>query len=170
MIYEIRTYDLEPRSIPEFESRVAEKLPGRLEYSKLGGFWHTEVGPLNQVVHIWPYDDLNQRADVRARAVADGKWSPDNTEFIVNMQSEIFNPAPFGAAQHDPAGRAQDRPAVRDADLHLPRWAGARSARCTRCGPTLTHRGPFQRCWRPGAGVSPSGRSCPLWRGAGIRR
>ena len=95
MIYEIRTYDLKPRSIPEFEKRVADKLPGRLEYSKLGGFWHTEVGPLNQVVHIWPYDDLNQRADVRARAVADEKWPPDNNEFIVNMRSEIYNPAPF---------------------------------------------------------------------------
>lgn len=95
MIYEFRTYDLKPRSLPEFEKRIAEKLPGRLAYSKLGGFWYTEVGPLNQVIHIWPYEDLNQRADIRARAVAGGKWPPDVAEFIVNMQSEIFHPAPF---------------------------------------------------------------------------
>ena len=95
MIYEIRTYDLKPRSIPEFEKRTDEKLPGRLAYSKLGGFWHTEIGPLNQVVHIWPYDDLNQRTDIRARAVADGAYPPDTSEFIVNMQSEIFYPAEF---------------------------------------------------------------------------
>ncbi len=96
MIYELRTYDLRHRSVPEFGRRTAEKLAGRLEYSSLGGFWHAEVGrPLNQVVHIWPYDDLSQRADIRARAVADGKWPPDNTEFILNMQSEILNPAPF---------------------------------------------------------------------------
>ena len=31
MIYEIRTYDLKPRSLPEFEVRTTEKLPGRLE-------------------------------------------------------------------------------------------------------------------------------------------
>ena len=95
MIYEIRTYDLKPRSIPEFEKRTGEKLPGRLEYSKLGGFWHTEIGPLNQVIHIWPYDDLNQRGDIRARAVADGAYPPNTSEFIVNMQSEIFHPAEF---------------------------------------------------------------------------
>ena len=95
MIYEIRIYDLKPRSLPEFEARSTEKLTGRLEYSKLGGFWHTEVGPLNQVVHIWPYEDLNQRADIRARAVAGGKWPPNNAEFIVRMQSEICLPAPF---------------------------------------------------------------------------
>ena len=95
MIYEIRTYELKPRSIPEFGRRTADKLPYRLGFSSLGGFWHTEVGPLNQVVHIWPYDDLNQRADVRARAVAGGGWPPANEEMIVGMQSDIFLPAPF---------------------------------------------------------------------------
>ena len=95
MIYEMRTYDLKPRAIPEFERRTGEKMPARLAYSKLGGFWHTEVGPLNQVVHIWPYDDLNQRADLRARAVAGGEWPPDNSPFILNMRNEILLPAPF---------------------------------------------------------------------------
>ena len=95
MIYEVRTYDLKPRSVPEFEKRTGEMLAGRLKYSPLGGFWYTDVGPLNQVVHIWPYEDLNQRAEVRANAVRDGAWPPDNSELIVNMQSEIFLPAPF---------------------------------------------------------------------------
>jgi hypothetical protein len=95
MIYEFRTYDLKPRSVPEFEKRFGEKLPGRLGYSALGGLWHTEAGPLNQVLHIWPYEDTKQRDDTRARAVADGAWPPDTAEFIVNMNSEILLPAPF---------------------------------------------------------------------------
>lgn len=95
MIYEIRTYDLRHRSVPEFGRRTAEKLPGRLAYSRLGGFWHTEVGPLNQVVHIWPYEDFNQRAEIRAKVVAEGVYPPDTGEFILNMRSEIFYPAPF---------------------------------------------------------------------------
>ncbi len=96
MIYEFRTYDLKPRSVPEFERRSAEKWKeGRGSYSDLFGFWYTEAGPLNQVVHIWPYEDLNQRAEVRANAVADGVWPPNNSEFTLNMQSEIFLPAPF---------------------------------------------------------------------------
>ena len=92
MIHEIRTYDLKPRSVPEFERRTAEMVQGRLKYSALGGFWSTEVGPLNQVVHIWPYDDLNQRAAIRAKAVGDGAWPPDNHDGMLNMQSEIFIP------------------------------------------------------------------------------
>ena len=96
MIYEFRTYDLKPRSVPEFEKRSAAKIKeGRRKYSELFGFWYTEAGPLNQVVHIWPYEDLNQRSEVRAKVVEDGVWPPDNTEFVNNMQSEIFLPAPF---------------------------------------------------------------------------
>ncbi len=95
MIYEMRTYDLKPRSVPDFEKGFGEKLPGRLAYSILGGLWHTEVGPLNQVVHIWPYDDLNHRGDVRAKAVADGAWPPNTSQFVDNMQTEILTPAPF---------------------------------------------------------------------------
>ena len=95
MIYEIRTYDLKPRSLPEFEKRTAEKISGRVKYSQLGGYWRTEVGPLNQVVHIWPYEDLNKREEIRAKAVAEGEWPPDNAEFTLEMRSEIYNPAPF---------------------------------------------------------------------------
>ena len=95
MIYEIRTYDLKPRSVPEFEKRTGEMIAGRQKYSQLGGFWYTEVGPLNQVVHIWPYEDLNQRGEIRAKAVSEGAWPPDNGDIILNMQSEIFMPAPF---------------------------------------------------------------------------
>jgi hypothetical protein len=96
MIYEIRTYDLKPRSLPDFLKRNEEKLQqGRLNYSQLFGFWYTDIGPLNQVVHIWPYEDLKQRSDIRAKAVAEGIWPPGTGEFILNMESEIFLPAPF---------------------------------------------------------------------------
>ncbi len=95
MIYEMRTYELKPRSVPDFEKGFAEKLPGRLKYSAFGGLWHTEAGPLNQVVHIWPYDDLNHRDDVRAKAVADGAWPPNTSQFVEHMGTEILIPAPF---------------------------------------------------------------------------
>ncbi|MDP6513305.1 MAG: NIPSNAP family protein, partial [SAR202 cluster bacterium] len=95
MIHEIRTYDLKPRSVPEFEKRTAAMIEGRKNYSQVGGFWSTEVGPLNQVVHIWPYEDLNARTEIRSKAVADGAWPPNNSELTLNMQSEIFFPAPF---------------------------------------------------------------------------
>ena len=95
MIYEFRTYDLQPRSVPEFEAEFGNKLPGRLEFSPLGGLWHTEAGPLNQVLHIWPYDDMNHRTETRAKAVAAGAWPPPTSHLVVNMQSDFYLPAPF---------------------------------------------------------------------------
>ncbi len=96
MIYEFRTYDIKPRGVPEFERAFGEKLPGRLQYSHLGGLWHTEAGPLNQVLHIWPYESVAQRSEIRAKAVAEGAWPPQPREpVVVNMNSEILIPAPF---------------------------------------------------------------------------
>ena len=95
MLYEFRTYDLTPRSVPEFEKRFGEKLPGRLEFSPLAGLWHTEAGPLNQVLHVWPYEDMNHRTETRAKAQAAGAWPPDTSEFVQNMQSDFYLPAPF---------------------------------------------------------------------------
>ena len=71
MIYEVRTYTLRPGTVAEFEERFAKRLPLREQHSKLGAFWHTEFGPLNQVIHVYPYDDLQQRTAVRAALAQD---------------------------------------------------------------------------------------------------
>ena len=78
MIYEFRTYDLKPRSVPDFEKRFGEKLPGRLEFRRLGACGIRRPAPLNQVLHVWPYEDMNQRTDTRAKATAAGAWPPTN--------------------------------------------------------------------------------------------
>jgi hypothetical protein len=98
MIIEVRTYQLKPGSVPEFEKRFGEKLPERVKLSPLAALWHTEVGPLNEVTHVWTYDSLDQRTEVRAAAVKTGVWPPNNGELLVSMQSEIFIPAPFSPA------------------------------------------------------------------------
>jgi hypothetical protein len=92
MIYEMRTYDLKPRSLAEVEKRFGEAYEKRKKYSELAAFWHTEIGPLNQIVHVWPYKDLEERSRIRAAAVKDGVWPPATTEFIVAMRSEIMIP------------------------------------------------------------------------------
>ena len=95
MIYEVRTYNLRPGSIPEVEKRFAEALPHREKYSKLGALWHTELGPLNQIVHVWPYESLDQRMELRGQAMKDPNWPPKLGEFIETMESEIFLPTSF---------------------------------------------------------------------------
>ena len=95
MIIEMRTYTLQPGTLAEVEKRFGESLPNREKHSKLAAFWHTEVGPLNQVIHVWPYDTFEQRVQVRAAASASPGWPPPTREFVVEQKSELFLPAPF---------------------------------------------------------------------------
>jgi len=95
MIIEVRTYQLRPATLAEAERRFAEALPIREKHSKLAAFWHTEVGPLNQIIHVWAYDSFEQRAAVRAAAAKEEGWPPAIREFITAQQSEVFVPAPF---------------------------------------------------------------------------
>lgn len=97
MIYEVRTYTLRPGTVDEFESRFEKRHPFREKHSKLGAFWHTDFGPLNQVIHVWEYEDLNHRAEAREAADHDPdlQRTPGGREFVVEQQSEIVTPASF---------------------------------------------------------------------------
>jgi hypothetical protein len=95
MIYEFRTYTLVPRALPEFLERFGDALQPRLALSKLAAFWYTEIGPLNQVIHVWPYENVLERSRIRAEAVKRGIWPPKTHHLITDMRSEIFEPLPF---------------------------------------------------------------------------
>jgi NIPSNAP len=98
MIIEVRTYQLKPASVAEVEKRFGDNLQAREKYSRLAAFWHTEVGPLNEIVHVWAYDSFEQRTTARKAAQESGAWPPPIRDFIVSMNSEIFIPAPFSPA------------------------------------------------------------------------
>jgi hypothetical protein len=92
MIYEIRTYSLAMGTLNETEKRFGEAYEHRKKVSPLAGFFHTEVGPLNQIIHIWPYENLEERARLRAEAGKLPQWPPKIQDFIVNQQVEIVQP------------------------------------------------------------------------------
>jgi hypothetical protein len=95
MIYEIRTYEIAPGSLAEVEKRFGDAYEYRKKYSELTAFLHTELGPLNQIVHIWGYRDLAERARIRGEAAKDANWPPKIREFIRTMKSEVVMPFPF---------------------------------------------------------------------------
>jgi hypothetical protein len=99
-IVEMRTYRLKPGSVPETENRFAEGLKERVKVSPLGAFFHTEVGPLNSIIHCWPYDDLAHRTRVRSQSIPG--WPPKTQEFIEEMESKIINLAPFSNDLKEP--------------------------------------------------------------------
>jgi hypothetical protein len=99
MIHELRTYTIKTEygGVRELERRFGNGIDVRLKYSALGGFFHTLSGNMSQVVHIWPYKDLRDRAESRAAANRDesNRWPPGIAELFERQEVEILIPAPF---------------------------------------------------------------------------
>ena len=104
MIYEMRTYRLKPGGAPTYLKLVAEEgievQKGHL--GQLVGYFFSEIGPLNEIVHIWAYQDLNDRAERRAKLAADPCWQtfmPKIQALIDTMESKILLPSEFSPLQ-----------------------------------------------------------------------
>ena len=98
MIYDMRTYILKPGSMAAVQAIYEKSLPVRGKYSQVGAFFRSEIGTLNQLVHIWPYDDLDHMERARAEASADpsGLWPPPGLmDYIVSMESDLLRPLSF---------------------------------------------------------------------------
>lgn len=64
----------------------------------LVGYYVTEVGPQNMVIHMWAYDSLDQRDKSRAAMQADPEWQAylvKNRPFMVSQETRIMKCAPF---------------------------------------------------------------------------
>jgi NIPSNAP protein len=84
MIYELRTYTVKPGTLAEMvkaSGTVSRDIRGD-EYGKLEGYWTTEIGPLNQVMHLWSYRDLEERARLRAELAKNPRWHKEYTPLI----------------------------------------------------------------------------------------
>jgi hypothetical protein len=100
MIVEERTYTVKPGTVQQY---YADYDPRGLEIQKrilgnLIGYFHTEIGELNQIVHLWGYDSLAEREKRRAAMAADPDWQAylrQSPDIIVKMETRILVPAPF---------------------------------------------------------------------------
>ena len=72
MIVDHRTYELQPGRLREFLALYEkEGLPVQKKHlGNLVGFFTTEVGNVNEIVHIWAYEDLADRTKRRAAMAA----------------------------------------------------------------------------------------------------
>jgi len=95
LIIEMRTYDLQPGTVPQYEKHFAEALPRRMEYSRLGAFWRTEIGPLNRIIQVWPYESLEKREGILGKANAGGAWPPAGEELILARKVRFWRLRPF---------------------------------------------------------------------------
>ena len=95
MIYEIQTWTLIPGTISKVEEIFEKKLSLRLKYSQMAAFWHTDIGALNQVIHVWPYENYRHRNEVYDSIGNSHNIINELAEYIISMESEIYFPAPF---------------------------------------------------------------------------
>ena len=84
MIYELRTYTVRQGTLPDVvkaASTVSRDIR-KDDYGKLEGYWSTDIGPLNQVMHLWSYADLNERARLRGELAKNPRWNKEYVPII----------------------------------------------------------------------------------------
>lgn len=102
MIVELRTYTTHPGKLAQcIEMYDREGREIQLRYLEcMVGYYTTEIGMLNQIVHLWGYESLDDRARRRAALAADKGWQAYVAKLmplLVGQESKILNPAPFFA-------------------------------------------------------------------------
>jgi hypothetical protein len=100
VIYEERTYRLKTGAVPEY-LKLVETEGIAIQQAHLGqlvGYFFSDVGVLNQIVHIWAFADSADRDRRRAALLADPAWQafiPKIQALIETMENKILRPAPF---------------------------------------------------------------------------
>ncbi|MGV1871549.1 MULTISPECIES: NIPSNAP family protein [Agrobacterium] len=100
MFYEIRTYRLKNGAIPAYLD-VVEKEGIDIQKSHLGelvGYFFSEIGTINEIVHIWGFTSLDDREKRRAALMADPAWQaflPKIRDLIEVAENKIMKPARF---------------------------------------------------------------------------
>ncbi len=100
MIYEMRTYRLRTGTMPVY-LKLVEDEGIALQKEHLGtlvGYFFSEIGVLNQIVHIWAYRSLDDRETRRNALAADPRWqtfAPKIQACIETMDNKILKPTAF---------------------------------------------------------------------------
>lgn len=95
MILELRTYSFRPGTLEDAIARFDRHLPFRLQFSTMAGMWAAQSGSVDRLIHIWPYESIQQRMEVRENAAATGQWPLPIRDILVESASTIIIPAPF---------------------------------------------------------------------------
>ena len=102
MIVEIRTYTFKTGRMAEWtELYETTALAAQVEHlGRCAGHYVSDAGPLNQLVHIWLYDDYDDRARRRAAMAADPRFKAyaaalRERDMLVSQESKVMLATPF---------------------------------------------------------------------------
>ena len=100
MFVEERIYRLKIGAVPEY-CKIYEEFGMKTQLKHLPhmvGYYFTEVGTLNMIVHMWAYDSLDQREKCRAAMQADPEWKKyleKSRPLMEKQETRIMKCAPF---------------------------------------------------------------------------
>jgi len=102
MVFDFRMYTFKHGAIPEYMAAAEEiALPIRKRHGiKLAGWYYSDIGDLNQVTHIWAYDDLKHLKEGKEAVAADPEWTgkyvPRVRGLLVAQNTYLMNSTEFG--------------------------------------------------------------------------
>ena len=100
MIIEMRTYSIKPGELHNFIN-IYDKEIRQIHTKILGnqiGFFYTEVGNVNEVVHLYGYDsyeDRQLRREVLSKNPEFKVYIGKVQDLIVDMKNQLMSPASF---------------------------------------------------------------------------
>ncbi|KAK9455097.1 hypothetical protein V1511DRAFT_499446, partial [Dipodascopsis uninucleata] len=97
-IFELRSYNLMPGRLLEWESSWKKGIECRRQVMEPVGAWFTQLGELNRVHHLWQFADLEHRKVSREKCWELPGWADnvhDTVELIYHMQANILVALPF---------------------------------------------------------------------------
>lgn len=97
-LYEMRRYIAHVGKSGEWLAHFTKVMPIRERYSPNAGVFRAEIGNLDEIVHFWPYRDLNHRAEVRAKVAQDPAWKAflaEAASLLTHAESVVLVPTPF---------------------------------------------------------------------------
>lgn len=100
MYVDERIYSLHPGKVPVF-LKLYEEQGKEVQLRILGkmvGYYVTEFGPLNQIVHMWGYDSLDDRIVRRKKLLASEEWQSYARQMqplVHHVENKLLIPAPF---------------------------------------------------------------------------
>ncbi|CAH7687233.1 hypothetical protein BY996DRAFT_6433920 [Phakopsora pachyrhizi] len=97
-IYEIRSYQLKPGTLLEWETEWRRGLEARRKFVEPIGAWFAQVGRLHQVHHMWQYPSLEARLKKREKAWQVDTWSKtvsNTVKLCDSMDANVLLPNSF---------------------------------------------------------------------------
>ncbi|PSK42602.1 Protein NipSnap 1 [Elsinoe australis] len=97
-VFELRSYQLHPGNLLEWETHWRKGLQARREVMEGVGAWFVQIGDLNTVHHLWQFADLEERRARREQSWNVSGWGETvhkTVPLIQNMKSRVLVPMPW---------------------------------------------------------------------------